>query len=270
MARLLHAAAPPPGLPPRRSRHAAAELRAAAPSLEALMQLLVARAKLLLSLRSIVLEQQQKVLFIIIIVRPVFVGKMTGVLLCVLSLGFYPGMCAGAANMEFSRELNLLGVQAIAAAEGGDAAAAAACGGDAQAGAPGGARGSANSEVAVDILHLLASLDFTQASTDPGGHSFRRTKATLKIARRRVEDTAAPASVAGLHAALGSEADQGRHTCGSASSCGACTRLLRSSQGRHKYSEWDEAPPLRIRALAPPSDCQQPMLPEFCPDCDRL
>lgn len=41
------------------SRRAVAELRAA-PSLEALMQLLVARAKLLLSLRSVVQAQQQK------------------------------------------------------------------------------------------------------------------------------------------------------------------------------------------------------------------
>lgn len=45
------------GVPPRRSRRATAELRAA-PSLEALMQLLVARAKLLLSLRSVVQAQR--------------------------------------------------------------------------------------------------------------------------------------------------------------------------------------------------------------------
>ena len=47
------------GVPPRRSRRATAELRAA-PSLEALMQLLVARAKLLLSLRSVVQAQRQE------------------------------------------------------------------------------------------------------------------------------------------------------------------------------------------------------------------
>jgi hypothetical protein len=47
------------GVPPRRSRRSTAELRAA-PSLEALMQLLVARAKLLLSLRSVVQAQRQE------------------------------------------------------------------------------------------------------------------------------------------------------------------------------------------------------------------
>jgi hypothetical protein len=47
------------GVPPRRSRRATAELRAA-PSLEALMQLLVARAKLLLSLRSVVQAQRHE------------------------------------------------------------------------------------------------------------------------------------------------------------------------------------------------------------------